>query len=650
MGQSTDGRPTPLTALRVTAVIVCIALPAWASAQRAADNAITEAQDAFGTQVDQQSIGLYSPGDARGFNPQLAGNLRLDGLYIAQVDPFINSCLIRETTMHVGFGADPFIFPAPTGVVDMTLRTPGQKKIVSALATSGDIEGETATLEAQLPAAHGTLAVDLCAAYFHNNDYDYSTRAHGLARSAVGRWKPSDSVEVTPFMAVADGGEQNLYPLVYTDSNSRPPEFGFHDLSTSDRTNYGWRHINTGLVARAVHADQWALTGGIFRSDERDPSNSSPLYFLGPNAKVAVVLDQAPGLHSQAWSGEIRAVRQFHGSVFSHRVALSIRARSTHVQFGGDRVLDLGPASLFAAVPIPNPVNAFDPVSHDRVRQEDWGVAYEIKRPGRAALTLGLLRDNYHRTVEQVNLASPATLKSRWLVTARTTIDLSSSMLLYASEVQGVEDSPLAPASAVNKGELLAASGTRQTDLGVRLMPAKSWQWLVGAFEIRKPYYNLNESGLYGAIGELTHRGIESSASYANQGITVVAGAVLLQPRDARTTERGTVSEVPLGPVPTTLNVNVDAAPERWHGWGASVQWKWLSARNVTSGGTSRLPPLNTLNVGARYYSGNTSFPWSIRLDIYNVGDSRGLHVSNVAQLQPEQPRRAVVTFAVDYW
>lgn len=637
------------TARLVIWVTSCLALPALAFAQRAGDNAITEAEDAFGTQVDQQSIGLYSPSDARGFNPQLAGNLRLDGLYIAQVNSFINPCLIRETAMRVGVGADPFIFPAPTGVVDMTLRIPGQQRIVSALATHGSLDGQTATLEAQLPWAQSALAVDLCAAYFHNNDIDYSARAHGFVRSAVGRWKPSDSVEVIPFVAVADGGEQNLYPLVYADGNSSPPEFGFKDLSTSDRTTYGWRHINTGLVARAVLADHWALAGGIFRSDEHDPSNSNPLYLLGPNARVAVVLDQAPRLRSKAWSGEIRGVREFHAPLFTHRIALSVRARSTNVQFGGDRVLDLGSASLFAAVSMPNPVNAFDPVSHDRVRQEDWGVAYEVKRTGLAALTLGLLRDEYHRTVEQANSTTPALSKSRWLVTVRTTIDLTSSLLLYASEVQGVEDSPLAPASAVNRGELPAASRTRQTDLGMRLTPGKSWQFLVAAFEIRKPYFNLDDSGLYGAIGELRHRGIESSASFSHRSITVVAGGVLLQPRDKRTTERGDLSEVPLGPVPATLNVNVDAAPERWHGWGASAQWRWLSARNITIDSGSRLPPLNTVNVGARYYSRNASFPWSFRLDIFNVGDSKGLHVSNVAELLPEQRRRAVVTFAVDY-
>ena len=51
-------------------MITCLAVSGIASAQRAEENAVTSAQDAFGTSVGFQNVGLYSPNDARGLSPQ----------------------------------------------------------------------------------------------------------------------------------------------------------------------------------------------------------------------------------------------------------------------------------------------------------------------------------------------------------------------------------------------------------------------------------------------------------------------------------------------------------------------------------------------------------------------------------------------------
>jgi len=66
------------------AVVFASLLTQPVHAQRADDNAISAAQDAFGTSVGLQSIGLYSPTSTRGFNPTQAGNLHIDGLYFDQ--------------------------------------------------------------------------------------------------------------------------------------------------------------------------------------------------------------------------------------------------------------------------------------------------------------------------------------------------------------------------------------------------------------------------------------------------------------------------------------------------------------------------------------------------------------------------------------
>ena len=115
-----------------------------ATAGRADENAVTQAEDAFGTSIGNESVGIYNSFDVRGFSPTRAGNVRVEGLYYDQVWP-INSRLRRSTTIRIGISAQGFPFPAPTGVVDYVLRKPGDEfslSVAASLDTYGAVRME----------------------------------------------------------------------------------------------------------------------------------------------------------------------------------------------------------------------------------------------------------------------------------------------------------------------------------------------------------------------------------------------------------------------------------------------------------------------------------------------------------------------------
>ncbi|MBX9729087.1 MAG: hypothetical protein K2X31_09280 [Sphingopyxis sp.] len=93
---------------------------------RSDENAIRAAEDAFGTSIGRETIGLYSSQNIRGFSPISAGNARIEGLYFDQVWG-MTSRIRRSTTVRVGISALGFPFPAPTGIVDYSFRTPGRE-------------------------------------------------------------------------------------------------------------------------------------------------------------------------------------------------------------------------------------------------------------------------------------------------------------------------------------------------------------------------------------------------------------------------------------------------------------------------------------------------------------------------------------------
>src|SRR3954465_15869110 len=133
------------TALAVALAVTCSG-PGWA--QRAGENAVTSADDAFGTSVGNEQIGLYSSDEVRGFSPGAAGNIRIDGLYLGGL--FIgNPRLLAGTSVKVGLTAQGYPFPAPTGIVELSLRPAGPEPLLSAVLPGGFQDGFE--LDGQLP-------------------------------------------------------------------------------------------------------------------------------------------------------------------------------------------------------------------------------------------------------------------------------------------------------------------------------------------------------------------------------------------------------------------------------------------------------------------------------------------------------------------
>ena len=105
--------------------LLALPLAAPAAAQnRSSDNAVTQAEDAFGFSVGRESIGIYNAGQVRGFSPTAAGNVRIEGLYF---DPIfgLSDMLVGSTSVKVGLSAQGYPFAAPSGIVDQTLAPAG---------------------------------------------------------------------------------------------------------------------------------------------------------------------------------------------------------------------------------------------------------------------------------------------------------------------------------------------------------------------------------------------------------------------------------------------------------------------------------------------------------------------------------------------
>ena len=634
--------------LAASAILACVA----AQAQRANENAVTAAGDAFGTVVGSQTIGLYSPTNARGFSPTQAGNLRIEGLYFDQQTQQSNPYLFSGYDMRVGIAAQSYAFPSPSGIADYTLRAPGDSLLASAVLIRGPLDIASAEIDAQLPVVKNWLSIGLIAAAERGFDYNYSLVSNRRAISLLLRFRPGTGTEVMPFVGYIHNTEWQETPLVFADGIHPLPLFNEQRLPVQSWTDWRWNQLTAGVIARVSMANGWSLRAGLFRSTDENYRNFN-LLFLDPmpNGIADQVMDVAPGRIATSYSGDLRITRTKTRGNHRREITFAVRGRHVERNFGGDSVTDLGPINIYQSVSIPEPALAFSAPSLDKVRQTGVGVNDIERWKDRASLSLGMLLTNYTRSVTAPGVPENAHHTTVLLPTVSFTVNPTRPIALYGSYTRGLEDSPIAPASAVNRGEPLAAAPTWQVDGGIRVVVQPHLQLLLGAFKVQKTYFGFDTGGRYADIGEISSKGIESSATWTDaEGLTLVAGAVWLRPEvTRRAAELAATGNVPIGPVPGTVNLNLDYAPRAWRGWGTSMQWTWLSARVETSDDRYRLPPLGALNIGVRYLLRLSAHQVSARLDIGNVTNAKGLTLSSQYLVTPQLGRNYTLTLAADF-
>jgi iron complex outermembrane receptor protein len=319
--------------------------------------------------------------------------------------------------------------------------------------------------------------------------------------------------------------------------------------------------------------------------------------------------------------------------------------------FGGDAITNLGRVSIddFSAVTQPDVI--FTPGSQDRVHQYGVGVSLDELWPGRGSLGLGVQSVNYQRWIDTPGEPTATDRTNPLLPTARFTVMQGTKLLIYGSFTRGLEDSALAPANAANRGESPPATTTSQLDAGVRYTPHPGAQYLLGAFEVNKAYFNLNSSDIYAQLGQIRHRGLEASASInSGRGLVAVLGGVWLQAElQGHAGGASTPGNTPLGTVPLLLNADLDYGPSNWKPWALSCGWSGTSVRPATTNGSVQLPAYSQLSLTVRYEFTIFGHAGVARFDAQDVGDSNAMTIDSTGLVISERGRSFALTLTADF-
>src|SRR5206468_1199929 len=249
------------------------------------------------------------------------------------------------------------------------------------------------------------------------------------------------------------------------------------------------------------------------------------------------------------------------------------------------------------------PAFAFNSPSSDLVRQLTAGIAYEGNWEGIGQIGVGVQKTRYRKVVDEPGSAPARSSDSPLLFYGTLEAKLSGRLAFFAGMTRGLEETGIAPDNASNRGQALAAARTRQIDGGLSYSLTKNLRVVAAAFDVRKPYFNLNSTNFFTALGNERHRGIEVSATGSvATGLSIVAGAVLL---DARVTgpavNEGRIGRRPINSSPRLVRISAEYAIPRLKGLSLDFGLDHDAKRVASASNAVRLPERTILRAGTRY-------------------------------------------------
>jgi iron complex outermembrane receptor protein len=636
----------------VLLVLVAGAHPAHA--QRSSEDAVAMAEDAFGLSVGRVSIGLYSANNARGFSPVQAGNVRIDGLFFDQISSNPNAGLVtriqRSAPVHVGIAAQGYLFPAPTGVVDYQLRVPGNENVVSELIGDASYGVAYSETDAQVRIIPDVLSIGAGVGLTRNSAFDFAAQSYEVDEGFIARFQPSNSLIITPFWGMMNRRSNEQRIQVYID-HSGYPNFRSDVLPFPPWDDFAYLWQNFGATAHYLFGDAWQLDAGLFRSLSYSIGNDNPL-LLNTNAagQGQYALAKAPPNSSGSTSGEVRLSKHFDSGPIHDTLYVHLTGRDSSIESGGARTGVLGSGTVTQLPALPRP--ALDVGQNQNIIVHQWtpGVAYSASWPARAEITLGLQRVFYGRTVRIPGKSALSDDSTPWIYNAAGTLALMRSLRLYASYTRGYEEIGIAPVNAANANQPVPAQLDSQIDAGFRYQVLPKLQLVAGVFEIKKAYFNLDQSRVFRRVGDISNRGVEFSLTGdLTSRLNVVSGVVLIHPEVHYQSGAvaGPTDAVAIGPIPGYMSTYFQYHPSTVPGLilGATIQ---TTSSRYAVYPSINIPATTTYGADIRYRTQLWGRDATFWLQGYNLASAYLISPNPSGQLNGLDKRRFELSLVVD--
>lgn len=254
--------------------------------------------------------------------------------------------------------------------------------------------------------------------------------------------------------------------------------------------------------------------------------------------------------------------------------------------------------NLYNPVPIPyTPRTAANASAPSKITDNGLYLFDRIVLSEQWQLMAGVRRSDYTSVTATTRYEAQKTSPSVSLMfkpTARTSV--------YASYIEGIEESGTAPANRANAGEVLAPSLNKQIELGVKAEVAQGLLLQAAYFDVKRPSTTVDAANRFILGGEAEYKGLEFAASgEINKQWSVVASALLMNPKITKTTVAAELNKTPENAPKLTYSVFGEYRVPSMPGLALNAGWYFTGKRPVNNANQAYVDGAGTLSLGARY-------------------------------------------------
>jgi iron complex outermembrane receptor protein len=211
---------------------------------------------------------------------------------------------------------------------------------------------------------------------------------------------------------------------------------------------------------------------------------------------------------------------------------------------------------------------------------------------------------------------------------------------LYGTYIEGLESTPPAPSAAVNFGEQLPATDSKQREFGIKVEPYSGLLAQAAYFNIDRGSAFVNGANVYVVDGRARFRGVELSVTgEVTRDWSVYATGQFLDAKQTSGADTVITTDPKTGAIlvsPTVVGRQIENTPKRTFslaseyrlssllpGLSVNAAAYYISERAVNQFNQAFIPGYTTFDVGASYTRTFYDNPTTVRLTAQNVNDKR---------------------------
>ena len=608
----------------------------------AQDSAVESAADAFGERVGTEQSGLYSETQVRGFDLNETGAYRIDEAYFSRAAA-LNDPVLAGVGVRVGVNAVRLAYPAASGVVNYRLRQAGpvdQLRLGTGLRDFGTrvIQGDGSFREGDFSLAGGFVWRPLLRLSAGNE-------GHALDVGGVGAWEITPEQRLRAFATMYRRRYDGDYAVVPTSAAVPPSLKQLHQYSPSWAESAA-TSSNFGVLYDA-RISGFTIDLAAFRSIFDIDRTDYTLISADAAGHASATTFRNPDRTKSSDSAEARVGRQFDAGGFSHLATVSLRASRTIVDLTSNLAIPIGTFDLRSGdVPDGVELTWSGTRGEDTAKQVTASAGYGLAWSDRVQLRFAIHRTRYDKEVLSVAGVRTEGVSETMLYNTSAIVSLTDRTALFGSWVTGLEESGVAPTSAINRDDVLPPVEAEQFELGVRHAITPRLTLIGAAFDVSKPTNGFRADSSFGLVGEVRHRGVEGSiAGQLGAKTSVVVGAVTFESRvTGPLVDAGVVGAHAAGISRRIANANIER--QLALGWSVDAGLSYSGERWADTANTFKTPAVTTLSFGARRRFAIGNRPAEFRVLASNVTGVEGYWSAPSGVLSPIAPRtvRAMLT------